>query len=315
MKVYIGLDIGGTKILGAMYGENGNLIKKVKKRTKASRGIDIVVEQIFKVVDGLLEDEEVELLGIGAGAPGIVLKESLITFSPNIPFKEFNLGEIMKERYDVPFVLGNDVNVAIFGEWKAANIEGAKNVLGLFVGTGVGGAIIIEGRLYTGHGGAGEIGHMILNPGGITCGCGSHGCLEAYASKTGMQKAIVAGIRKGRKTVLKEYLESDGAVIKSSSLQRAFEEKDQLAVEVIHDAAYYLGIATANLVNIFHPELIILGGGVMESLGELLLPMIIDEAKRHAMVGMLEDVQFQLSHLSDDAGIYGAYRLIMDHLG
>ncbi len=154
---------------------------------------------------------------------------------------------------------------------------------------------------------------MVLNPGGITCGCGSHGCLEAYASKTGIQKAIVAGIRKGRESVLAEYLEKDGAIIKSSSLTKAYASGDGLAVDVIDDASRYLGLAIANLVNIFHPDLIIMGGGMMESMGEVMLPAVIKEARRHTMTGMLDDVRFELSHLSDDAGIYGSYQLILDH--
>lgn len=316
MEVYIGLDIGGTKILGALYNEQHEVIARVKKKTKAADGIEAVMVQVYKVVDSIMEEVlnlKADLKGIGAGCPGIVVDESIITFAPNIPFRNFNLGELMRERYDVPFVLGNDVNVAMFGEWKASEVEGAKDVLGVFVGTGVGGALILDGKLYVGQGGAGEIGHMVLNPGGITCGCGSHGCLEAYASKTGIQKAIVAGIRKGRESVLNEYLEKDGAIIKSSSLEKAYAAKDALAVEVIEDAMGYLGLAVANLVNIFHPDLIIMGGGVMESMGEELMPLMIREAARHTMPGMIDDVRFELSHLSDDAGIFGAYQLILNH--
>lgn len=315
MDVYIGLDIGGTKILGALYNEEHQVIKTVKKKSKANKGIETVIEQIFKVIDELVDhSSEINavLKGIGAGAPGIVIEESIVTFAPNLPFKDFDLGKLITERYDVPFVLGNDVNVAMFGEWKATDIADAKNILGVFVGTGLGGALILDGKLYTGQGGAGEIGHMVINPGGVTCGCGSHGCLEAYSSKTGMQKAIVAGLKKGRESVLAEYLDEDGAIIKSSSLRKAYELKDPLAVEVIEEAMRYLGVAMANLVNIFHPDLIILGGGVMESMGDELLPLITSETARHTMPGMIDNVRFVLSHLSDEAGIFGSYQLILD---
>jgi glucokinase len=309
---YIGLDIGGTKTLGVLYDEEGRELKRVKKKTKAASGIDTVTSQIFRVVDELIEEMDGDLKGIGAGSPGIIVDESVIAFSPNIPFANFDLGSYMRERYKVPFVLGNDVNVAMFGEWKASGLNNASNVLGIFVGTGVGGAIIIDKHLYTGQGGAGEIGHMIVNPGGITCGCGSHGCLEAYASKTGIQKAVVAGIRKGRQTCLKDYLEIDGAIVKSSSIRKAYLEEDPLAMEVVGDAAKYLGIATANLVNVFHPDLIIFGGGVMEALGAELMDLIVGEANRHAMIGLMGEVSFKLSHLGDNAGVYGAYQLILN---
>lgn len=314
MKVYIGLDIGGTKILGALYDEQHQVVASVKKKSKAEKGIEIVKEQIFKVIDELIlemETLEAELLGIGAGAPGIVVNESVVTFAPNLPFRDFDLGALVKERYNVPFVLGNDVNVAMFGEWKATENTDAKCVIGVFVGTGIGGAIILDGKLYTGQGGAGEIGHMVINPGGITCGCGSHGCLEAYSSKTGMQKAIVAGLKKGRSSVFSEFIKDDGSIIKSSSLRKAYDQKDALAVEVIDDAMRYLGVAIANLVNIFHPDLVILGGGVMEAMGDELLPLITSETARHTMPGMIDDVGFVLSHLSDEAGIFGAYQLII----
>ncbi len=314
MQTYIGLDIGGTKILGSLYNSDGESLKRVKKKTKASEGIEAVLSQIFKVVDELIEDEEIELVGIGAGSPGIVKKESIIEFSPNIPFRNFNLGEKMRTRYNVPFVLGNDVNVAMFGEWKVAEHKQAKNVLGLFIGTGVGGAIIIDGELYTGQGGAAEFGHMVVNPEGANCGCGSQGCLEAYASKTGIRNALKGQIKKGRVSLIEPFLKSDGAVLKSSSIKSAYEQKDALVTEVLKRSVYYLGIAVGNLVNMFHPDLIILGGGVMESMGGDMIGDIVEEAMRHSMPGMLDDVAFELSHLSDDAGIYGAYALIKDKL-
>ena len=313
MKGYIGLDIGGTKILGALFDENGKVIKKEKKKTKANEGIDKVKEQIFKVVDSLI-DEDMEILGIGAGSPGIIKDEAIITFSPNIPFRDFNLKKIMEEKYNTKFVLGNDVNIGTYGEWKESGKKDSQNAIGIFVGTGVGGAIIIHRKLYTGKGGAGEIGHMVVNPEGAFCGCHGKGCLEAYSSKTGIQKEIIEQIKKGRKTALKEYLEEDGDIIKSSSLEKAYENKDELCVEVIDRACYYLGIATGSLINILNPDLIIFGGGIMESMGKELLPLIEKEARRHTMPGLLDSVDFELSHLSDDAGIIGAYHLIKDAL-
>lgn len=314
MKAYIGLDIGGTKILGVLYNENKEALASVKKKTKATGGLEVVLEQIYKVVDGLLEDSEVELVGIGGGSPGIIIDESTIKFAPNIPFNGLNLGKIMEEKYGVPFILGNDVNVAMYGEWKASSISEAKSILGVYVGTGLGGAIIIDGKMYTGLGGAAEFGHMNVNPDGVICGCGSKGCLESYASKTGMQKAINAAIRKGRETVLEDYLKSDGDVIKSSSLQKAYVAGDHVAIEVIDDGMDYLARGMATLVNLFHPELIILGGGVMESMGALLKDRIVEKTKGYAMIGLADEVRFELSHLSDDAGVYGAFQLIYDKL-
>lgn len=309
MKTYIGLDIGGTKILGVLYNTSGKEIKRVKKKTKASEGADVALEQIYKVVDQLIEDKEVDLVGIGAGAPGLIKNEGTVVFSPNIPFVNFDLKKKMKARYDCSFVLGNDVNVGMFGEWKHTGLDKVKSVLGLFVGTGIGGAIIINGDLYLGQGSAAEMGHMVVNNDGAICGCGSKGCLEAYASKTAMQKFIQAQLKKGRKSQLDATM-ALGGVIKSSALENAYKEKDPLATEVIDQAIHYLGLATANYVNVFHPEMFIFGGGILESFGQDMLDRIIKEAQCHAMPGLVKDVDFRLSQLGDDAGVYGGYALI-----
>lgn len=312
MKGYIGLDIGGTKILGAIFDQSGKIIKKVKKKTKAQEGIDQVIKQIYKVTDELLE-EKFELLGIGAGSPGIILDESVIAFSPNIPFRDFDLGKKMKQRYKVPFTLANDVNMGMYGEWKKANVKDAKNILGLFIGTGIGGAIILDKKLYTGQGGAAEMGHIVVEPGGSKCGCGSLGCLEAYSSKTGIQNAAEEFIAGGETSVLSEYIGEDKGIISSSMIKKAFDEKDAVTVKVMDQAVYYIGIATGSLINIFHPDLIIFGGGIMEAMGEPMLSGIKDEAKKHVMPTLFKDVRFELSHLADEAGIYGAYYLIKDY--
>lgn len=309
MKAYIGLDIGGTKILGVLYKEDGTELDRAKKKTKASEGVDVVIEQIYKVVDKLLEESKVELMGIGAGSPGLIKDEGIVVFSPNIPFVDFDLkGKIVK-RYGCAFVLGNDVNVAMFGEWKHTGLDQARSVVGLFIGTGIGGAIIINGELYLGQGSAGEMGHMVVQDNGMICGCGSKGCFEAYASKTAMQKFINAQIKKGRQSILEEAM-IDGGVIKSSVLENAYNAKDPLAIEVIDEAIHYMGVATANYVNIFHPEIFIFSGGVIESFGQPMLSRIIDEARKHSMPGLVDDVDFRLSELGDDAGAYGGYALI-----
>jgi len=134
MKGTIGLDIGGTKILGALFDEKGAIVKRVKKKTKADKGIETVRTQILKLLDQLTEDEDLQLQGIGAGAPGIILEGKTVRFSPNIPFRNENLAELIQAGYDVPFVVGNDVNVAMFGEWQRGKYQEKRNVIGLFIG-------------------------------------------------------------------------------------------------------------------------------------------------------------------------------------
>ena len=314
MRVIIGLDIGGTKILGALYDVDGNVISKIKKKTKSNEGLEMVMKQVDKVIDGLIKAEGIELLGIGIGVPGLVNEQGEVLFSPNIPFRDFKLEKRISESYRVPVVVGNDVNVAMFGEYKHLNDVKLNDVLGIFVGTGVGGAIILGGNLFVGQGSAAEFGHMVVNVDGAYCGCGAQGCLEAYASKTAMQKYILKQLGKGRMSVLKDYLEEDGAVMKSSSLKKALDVKDELALDVVERTAKYLGVAIGNLVNLFHPQMIILGGGVIESLEVELVDRAIREARLHAMPGLMDSVELKMSTLGDEAGVYGAYRLAREKL-
>lgn len=310
MNVFIGLDIGGTKILGVLYDQAGNALRREKKKTKAAEGIDVVIGQISKVMGALLDSNEDALMGIGIGVPGLVDANGTVLFSPNIPFENFELSKVMNEKYQVPVVVGNDVNVAMYGEWKHLGSKQSENILGLFIGTGVGGAIILDGKLYVGQGSASEFGHMVVNSEGAYCGCGAQGCLEAYASKTAIQKSIQNQLNKGRHSMLNALLLEDGAVLKSSSLKKAIDEKDALAMDVVNRAARYLGIAVGSLVNAFHPDRIILGGGVIEAIGDYLLPIVLSEAEQHAMPGLLKTVAFSFSQLGDEAGVFGAYNLI-----
>ena len=171
---------------------------------------------------------------------------------------------------------------------------------------------ILDGKLYVGQGSASEFGHMVVNSEGAYCGCGAQGCLEAYASKTAIQKSIQNQLNKGRVSILRDLLLEDGVVLKSSSLKKAIEAGDDLATDVVNRAARYLGIAIGSLVNAFHPDRIILGGGVIEAIGDYMLPIILNEAEQHAMPGMLKSVEFNFTHLGDEAGVYGAFCLIQN---
>ena len=202
------------------------------------------------------------------------------------------------------------MNVAMFGEFKALNNPTVKNMLGLFIGTGVGGAIVIEGKLYLGQGSAAEFGHMNVQRDGAPCGCGNTGCLEAYASKTAITNYMAQRVKKGQDSCLKEVLEKPGALLKSSELKKAYDEGDDLTVEAVQRAILALGASLGTLINVFHPEQIIFGGGLTEAFGEAFVRDIKRAAKAYAMPGLLESVGFHLSHLGDEAGTYGAFQLI-----
>jgi glucokinase len=311
---YIGIDLGGTKILGALFDDKGTVLYKNKKKTKAKNGIKTVEEQLFSLIDDLLKKSEKDTVkAIGIGVPGLVdIKTGTVKFAPNIAMDNYPIGNLIKEKYGIDVFVGNDVNVGTLGEWKYSLEGKASNFIGIFIGTGIGGGIIIDNKLYTGSGGvAGELGHMSVDSNGAICGCGSRGCLEAVASKTGIQNEIRARIKRGETTDIKESLEKEG-ILKSGPLKEAYDKNDKVVKESVDRAAEYLGVGIANLINIFDPEAIVFGGGVIEELGDVILPIVKEKASRYAMRSIFENVKFEKAKLGDDAGIMGAFVLAQE---
>ncbi len=311
---YIGIDLGGTKILGALFDNNGTVIYKNKKKTKAKNGIKAVEEQLFSLIDDLTDKSgKEEIKAIGIGVPGLVdVKTGTVKFAPNIAMNNYPIGDLIRDKYKIDVFVGNDVNVGTLGEWKYSPEGKSSNFIGIFVGTGIGGGIIIDNKLYTGSGGvAGELGHMTIDSNGAICGCGSRGCLEAVASKTGIQAEIKARIKRGEDTDIKESLEKEG-ILKSGPLRAAYDKGDIVVRETVERAAKYLGVGVANLINIFDPEAVVFGGGVIEELGDIILPIVKEEASRYAMRSIFENVKFEKAQLGDDAGIMGAFVLAQE---
>jgi glucokinase len=316
-KSYISLDIGGTKVLGAIFDENNNIVYRLKKKTKAEEGFEKIEERIIKLVDELITESGMNkdnLAAIGAGAPGIIDENSgEIIFTPNLPWRNYNIRSVIEDRFKVPFYIGNDVKMGVLGEWKYGAGVNNKNIVGIFIGTGVGGGIIIDNKLYTGaRHSAGEVGHMVLNTEGPYCNCGQRGCLEAYSSKIAISREIKSQISMGRKSILKDMMEDNIMNIRSKALKKAVEEKDELAIEVLDRAVYYLAAGAGSLINLFNPDMLILGGGVIEAVGDYIMPAFKNRIKRFAMPDILEGTQIVRSTLGDDAIVYGALALMIN---
>jgi glucokinase len=317
--LFICLDIGGSKILGAVMNEKDEILLRVKKKTKPELGREAVDDRIKSVIHELISTYGVgknDLKAIGAGAPGVIdTKNRNVRYAPNLPWKDHALGRIMEEEFKVPFVMGNDVNVGVLGEWKYGAAR-YSHVIGIFVGTGIGGGIIIDGKLFTGSGFAGaEIGHMTINTEGPLCNCGQRGCLEAYSSKIAITRELRAGIDMGMPTVLADILAEEKGVIESSDLKKAVLQGDRLAISTLQRAAYYLTAGIGNLINIFNPEIVILGGGVVEALEEEVLSLVKSNIGRFAWPHMLSRTRIRAAELKDDAVLYGARALISEILG
>ncbi|MBR2801403.1 MAG: ROK family protein [Erysipelotrichaceae bacterium] len=308
------LDIGGTKILGVIFNENNEIVYRLKKRTKGSGEATENVEQvIIDVVAEMLKKSGIsrkELIAIAAGAPGVIDQANgIVLFSPNLPWRDYDIRTPLEKKFGVPFYIGNDVNVGVLGEYKYGAGKGYQNVVAFFVGTGMGGGLILDGKLYTGsHFKGAEFGHLILDPDGPLCNCGQRGCLEAFSSKQGITKYIRQQIGRGRPTMMEDHLE--GATFRSKYLKKALKEKDPVAVEAVNRACHWLAVATGNMINTFSPDIVIYGGGVIEATGDLFVKKILKDVDRYCMPSIRNTVELKSAALGDDSIIYGALSLI-----
>ena len=310
------LDIGGTKVLGAIFDSKEKPIYRLKKKTKSGGDSSENIEQvIISVVREMIKESGIkksDIRAIAAGAPGVInQEEGVVLFSPNLPWRDYNIRQPIEKEFDVPFHIGNDVNVGVLGEYKYGAVKGYKNVVGFFVGTGMGGGLILDGKLFTGHLFKGaEFGHMTLDPEGPLCNCGQRGCLEAFSSKQGMSAYIRQQVSRGRSCLMSDAL--DGSAFKSKALKRALQEQDAVAMEAVDRACHYLAIATGNMINTISPDAVVYGGGVIEAVGDIFLEKILAEVDRYCMTSIRPTVELKKAALGDDSVLYGALSMILD---
>lgn len=308
------LDIGGTKVLGAIFNEKKEIIYRLKKKTKADGDSKENIEQvIISVVEEMIEESGIKkekIHAIAAGAPGVIDQDAgIILTSPNLPWKDYDIKTPMEKRFGVPFYIGNDVNVGVLGEHRYGAAKGYSDVVGFFVGTGMGGGMIIDGELFTGHMCKGvELGHMVLDAEGPLCNCGQRGCLEAFSAKKGMSAYIQQQCARGRASMLADKIEN--GVFKSKALKKALAAGDEVAMEAVDRSCRYLAIASGNMINIASPQIIVFGGGVMEAVGDLFMEKIIKDVDKYCMPSIRTTVELKKAALGDDSVIYGALAMI-----
>ncbi len=320
-EVLVGVDLGGTKILAGIFTPQLKLLQTVKLSTKASRGFESVVERVSRCVRDAVDEADLTLKqvrGVGIGAPGAVNPDTgEVIFAPNLQWKNAPLQKSLEKHLGVPVCVENDCNASTLGIHEVELKGRPASLLGIFLGTGIGGGLMLDGRLYSGFNRtAGEVGHMVIQVGGPKCGCGNSGCFEALASRTAIFRELARRVKEGEKTLLTELLKDDeGNVdLKSGDLRKALRKGDKLVAKVLQDAARHTGIAVANLVNILSPQTVVLGGGVMDALEDDLMPTILETAADYAMPGTLKGVEILASKLGDEAGITGAAVLARQRL-
>jgi len=314
-RQYLGVDVGGTKILAALVAEDGTV--RARKRMPTPRDVKgpQVAAAIGDVIAVLLAEKGVHsaaIAGIGLAIPGTVAPdEGRIVLTPNMPLSGIAIGPLMQKRFTVPVVIGNDVNLGTLGEAWLGAARGAQTAVGVFVGTGIGAGVVVNGRLHEGcRNAAGEIGHVCMEIGGPECGCGNRGCLEALASRTAIERAIREEIEHGRRSIV-GTLTSDLSVIKSSVLKRALKQDDELVAGVMRKASEMIGYACLTVRHLLDPDVIVLGGGVIEACGDFMVPIIEQIVRLHSLPGSREKNIIATSKLGDDAVVLGAVALVL----
>lgn len=304
-----GVDLGGTKILAAVVSPDGRILARAKKSTgkRKDQSPSSVIDRIAACVREAATAAGIapeELKAVGIGAPGPVdLETGVLRTAVNIEgWQDVPLaGELSERLGGVPVVLDNDVRVAVFGELHAGAGRGHRNWVAIWPGTGIGGGVVIDGKVLRGvNNAAGELGHITVKAGGPRCNCGGKGHLESLASKTAIVREIAERVEKGQKSLV------DPKDAKSGDLATAYQKGDKLAVKAIDRAAKYLGIGIASIANTVNPELVVLGGGLTEALGEPFVRKVEQEVRGRPMHAATENLRVVQSELGDDAGIVGA---------
>src|SRR5690554_2307633 len=314
---YIGIDLGGTKIAGILADAGGEVLHQEKIPTRTEEGQEKVIARVFGLIRTLLAMAGTgEVKGIGLCSPGPSdLKAGIIIEAPNLKWKDLPLIALLEEEFNLPAVLENDANAAAYGEYVYGAARGRKDLIYLTVSTGIGGGIIINGKLVYGRNySAGEVGHMVILPDGPLCGCGRRGCIEALASGSAIAREAKALLLKehqrapGPVGLLWEITGGDPERLTAKEVGEAATQGDPLALSVLEKAFGYLGVALGNLVNLLNPEIIVIGGGVA-ALGPLLFRPAVRAMEATAFAHMCRDLPVVPALLGGEAGTKGMVAL------
>ncbi len=311
MKYCFGVDLGGTTVKLGLFEENGNVVEKWEIITNTKNEGEAILPDIAKSISDKMVEKKIDqkdVVGVGMGVPAPVTAEGNVNGSANLGWKYKEVKKELETLLGLAVMVGNDANVAALGEmWKGGG-SGEKNMIMVTLGTGVGGGIISDGHIVIGNNGAGgEIGHLCVNYEETeVCGCGNKGCLEQYASATGIVR--LAKKKLARETRVTKLVQE---TVTAKDVFDCVKEGDLVAIEIAQDFGYYLGYALANICTLMDPAVIVIGGGVSKA-GEILLEFV-EKAFQERVFFANKDVKFALARLGNDAGIYGAAKLILEN--
>ena len=310
-RVWVGFDLGGTKMNAVLFDRKFDAIARRKKKTRGADGATAGVERIRSTIEKLLEEgnlDRTRLGGIGVGCPGpLDLDEGVILAAPNLGWKDVPLKKILEKEFGCPVWICNDVDAGVYGEYRFGAAVGARTALGVFPGTGIGAGMVYEGKIFRGKNSSClEIGHIPMVIDGAVCGCGRRGCLETVASRLALSAEIAKAAYRGQAPHILRVAGTDLANIRSGTIQEAIAAGDDVVAEIMRDGAKYLGIALAGAVNLLAPDIIILGGGLVEAMPRLYVDEIARTLAKHVMPSYQKSFELRVAKLGDDAGAMGA---------
>ncbi len=309
-KLRIGIDIGGSKVAAGLVNRRGRVVSKKKIPVDKGKVYSKVRDDIALLIEELTSENGIEngrLERIGIASAGQIDRETgYILFSPNLGWRNVPLRSDLEEICRAKTFIENDVNAAVYGEWRFGLLKRPRNVLGVYVGTGVGGGIIIDGKVYRGFSNVGgEVGHIILNPYGYHCNCGSTGCFEAYCGGSYVVERAQRQLKSGYRGKLWDILGGNPAILHAGHIEEGYLLGDDLCVTLWSEVVEYMGAALAGLANLLNPEIIILGGGVIYGT-QYLIDEVRSIVEKRAMAPSVKNLQIVRAKLEEDAAIIGA---------
>ncbi|HEY3452873.1 MAG TPA: ROK family protein [Myxococcales bacterium] len=315
-KHWVGFDLGGTKMLATVYDAAFEAVGSRRRKTKEFKGPRAGVQGIIKTIDEALEIAELPrraLGGIGIGCPGVLeLDRGIIQHAPNLGWRNVQLARDLQKVFACKVHLVNDVDAGTYGEYRFGAGEGARCLIGVFPGTGIGGGCVYDGKLIRGRvSSCFEFGHLHMAPKGRLCGCGRWGCLETVAGRLAISAEAASAAFRGQAPHLLEMVGTDLTAIRSRVLAEAIEAGDQAIGEIVQRAAKYLGVGVASVVNLLAPDVIVLGGGMVEAMPKPFLTEVRTAVREQAMKPF-RGVRVVAAKLGDDAGVMGAAAFAAD---
>ncbi|MFO0455282.1 MAG: ROK family protein [Planctomycetota bacterium] len=310
-EFWVGFDLGGTKMLAEVFDEKFNVIGRCRKKTKGHEGKEAGLKRINSVIREALEQAQLrpaDIRGLGIGCPGpLDLKKGIIREAPNLGWDNVPIRKSIEDEFAIPVTVGNDVDFGVYGEYCFGAAKDARCVVGIFPGTGIGGGCVYEGKIFRGSNcTCMEIGHIPMALGGVLDGAGNSGTLESIASRLAISGAAAQAVFRGAAPHLKELAGTDLAEIRSAQIAQSIEEGDKMIRLIVESAAEYLSLGVVTMIHLLAPDVVVLGGGLVEAMPDLFVQTISKEVKRRVLPSMRDIYEIVPAKLGDQATAMGA---------